>query len=307
MVSETSLDASDLILPMFVDEGIATRRPVPSMPGVSALPLKEVAEEASRAEEVGIPSVLLFGIPRAKDERGTAAWRKGGVVQRAVRSIKASCDITVITDLCLCEYTSHGHCGVLQGGAPHNDETLALYARIAKSHAEAGADMVAPSGMMDGQVATIRHALDEVGRDDVAIMAYSAKFASAFYGPFRDAAVCAPRSGDRRTHQLDPGNSREALREMEADLAEGADILIVKPALPYLDILSKARDQFRAPIAAYNVSGEYSMLKAAAANGWIDEGRAVLETLICIKRAGADLIVTYHALEAARALKGGEG
>lgn len=275
------------------------------MPGIFAFPLKEIADEAARAEELGIPAVLLFGIPKAKDERGTASWRKGGVAQRAVHSIKSSCSVMVITDLCLCEYTSHGHCGVLRDGAPDNDETLKLYARVAQSHAEAGADMVAPSGMMDGQVRAIREALDEAGRNDVPIMAYAAKFASAFYGPFRDAAECAPRYGDRRTHQLNPGNAREALREMEMDLQEGADILMVKPALPYLDIVSKARGQFKAPIAAFNVSGEYSMLKAAAANGWIEEERAVMETLTSIKRAGADLIITYHALDAVRMLEEG--
>jgi porphobilinogen synthase len=307
MVSETSLAASDLVSPIFANEGLSAPRPISSMPGVSSFPLEDVAAEARRAEELGIPAVLLFGVPRHKDEAGSQAWDEAGVVQEAVRSIKRECRLTVITDLCLCEYTSHGHCGVLRGEVVDNDRTLELYSKVAVSQARAGADMVAPSGMMDGQVRTIRAALDQAGFQDVGIMAYAAKFASAFYGPFREAAESAPQFGDRRTHQMQPGNAREALREMELDLEEGADILMVKPALPYLDVIALARQRFHAPLAAYSVSGEYAMLEAAAANGWLDRERAIMEALLGIKRAGADIIITYHALEAARLIREGEG
>ncbi|QLH74301.1 MAG: porphobilinogen synthase [Methanomassiliicoccales archaeon] len=308
MVSETALAADDLIYPLFVDENVKKPRAITSMPGVMAHPLSLIAGEARSAHDLGIPAVLLFGIPKVKDERGSAAFDEQGVVQRAVREIKAEVPgLIVITDLCLCEYTSHGHCGVLRSGNVDNDATNDLYALTAISQAEAGADMVAPSGMMDGQVKAIREGLDEAGLDMVPIMAYSAKYASAYYGPFRDAAESAPKFGDRRTHQMDPGNAREAMREMELDLSEGADILMVKPALAYLDIIAMARNRFDVPIAAYNVSGEYSMVKAASAKGWIDEKRVVMETLTSIRRAGADMIITYHAKDAARWLLEGEG
>jgi porphobilinogen synthase len=301
MVRETSLEPSDLVLPLFVDETVDRARPVPSMPGVSSHPLRQVAKEVEGAVELGIPAVLLFGIPKVKDERGSQAFDEEGIVQRAVKEIKAKCPGTlVITDLCLCEYTSHGHCGVVRDGVVQNDSTLDLYGLTAIAQAEAGADMIAPSGMMDGQVASIREALDEAGFENVPIMAYAAKYASAFYGPFRDAAQSTPQFGDRRTHQMDPGNVREALQEMEHDLREGADILMVKPALAYLDVIAKARERFDVPLAAYNVSGEYAMVKAAAANGWVDERRVVLESLTSMRRAGADIIISYHAKDAAR-------
>ncbi len=258
MVCETRLSTKDLISPIFVDENITRPREVQSMPGVYNLPLDMVTAEAEESAGLGIPAILLFGIPKRKDEEGSEAWSAAGIVQRAIREIKKSSKITVIADLCLCEYTSHGHCGVVKDGYVQNDETIELYGRIAVAQARAGADMVAPSGMMDGQVSAIRRALDEAGFEDVPIMAYSAKYASAFYGPFREAAQSTPQFGDRRTHQMDPGNAREALREMDEDLAEGADILMVKPALVYLDIIKEARVRFDAPIAAYNVSGEYS-------------------------------------------------
>lgn len=305
MVCETRLSTKDLISPIFVDENITRPREVQSMPGVYNLPLDMVTAEAEESAGLGIPAILLFGIPKRKDEEGSEAWSAAGIVQRAIREIKKSSKITVIADLCLCEYTSHGHCGVVKDGYVQNDETIELYGRIAVAQARAGADMVAPSGMMDGQVSAIRRALDEAGFEDVPIMAYSAKYASAFYGPFREAAQSTPQFGDRRTHQMDPGNAREALREMDEDLAEGADILMVKPALVYLDIIKEARVRFDAPIAAYNVSGEYSMIKAAARNGWIDHDRAMMESLISIKRAGADMIITYFAKEAAKLLRSG--
>ena len=250
---------------------------------------------------LGISGVLLFGIPRHKDEVGSEAYNENGVIQRAIREIKAiNADLLVVADVCLCEYTSHGHCGIVVDGEVQNDATLELLARESVSHARAGADMIAPSDMMDGRIGSIRRALDDDGFDGIPIMAYSAKFASAFYGPFREAADSAPQFGDRRSYQMDPANGREALREVELDIVEGADIVMVKPALPYLDVLARVRDTWDLPVAAYNVSGEYSMLKAAAANGWIDEKRATLELLTGIKRAGADIIITYHALEAAR-------
>lgn len=304
MVRETELSVRDLIHPLFVNDSLSVAKDVGSMPGVMVRPPSGAVEEAKAAEELGIPTVLLFGIPARKDEEGSAAWDENGVVQNAVRSIKENTSLTVITDLCLCEYTSHGHCGVLWDGAIDNDLTLERYARIAVSQAEAGADMVAPSGMMDGQVAAVREALDDAEFANVAIMSYSAKYSSAFYGPFRDAAESVPSFGDRRTHQMDPGNRREAMREMRNDLEEGADILMVKPALSYLDIIREARDAFDVPIAAYNVSGEYAMIKAAAANGWLDNDRAMMESLLSIKRAGADMIITYFALEAAELLRG---
>lgn len=305
MVRETRLSAGDMVLPLFVDERLREPKPISSMPGVRSYPVDGVASEAKRAEQLGIPAVLLFGIPEDKDDQGSGAWDDDGVAQRAVRSIRRACDLAVITDLCLCEYTSHGHCGVLRDGMVDNDLTLDAYGRIAVSHARAGASMVAPSGMMDGQVAHIRKSLDEGGFTDTPILAYGAKYASAFYGPFREAAGSTPASGDRRSHQMDWANSREALRELQLDLEEGADILMVKPAMCYLDIISRARSSFPVPIAAYNVSGEYAMLKAAAAEGWIDGRRAMMEQLTGIKRAGADIIVTYHALEAAEALREG--
>jgi len=304
-VRETELSVRDFISPMFVDETLDRPRRVASMPGVVVQTPTSAAEEAARIEALGIPAVLLFGVPRRKDEEGSEAWNDGGVVQRAVRSIKDATGLAVITDLCLCEYTSHGHCGVLRDGTVDNDPTVERYARVAVSHARAGADLVAPSGMMDGQVGAIRRALDAAGHQGIGIMAYSAKYASAFYGPFRDAAASAPAFGDRRTHQMDPCNAREAMREMRADAEEGADILMVKPALPYLDILAEARKRFDLPLAAYHVSGECAMLRAAAAQGWLDGERAMLECLTAIKRAGADMIITYLAQDAAPLLGGG--
>jgi porphobilinogen synthase len=306
LVRETSLDAGDFIYPLFISEVVREPAPITSMPGQVQWPLGELGQIAERVASLGIGGVLLFGIPVEKDEVGSQAYAHDGVVQRAVRELKAVVpDLLVVTDVCLCEYTSHGHCGVIRDGEVRNDETLDLLAREALSHVEAGADIVAPSDMMDGRVAALRQALDEVGRETVPIMAYSAKFASAFYGPFRDAAESAPRFGDRRGYQMDPANGREALREVELDVAEGADIVMVKPALPYLDVLARVRDRWGLPVAAYNVSGEYAMIKAAAANGWLDERRAVMEALTGIRRAGADVIISYHALDAAQWLMEG--
>lgn len=302
LVRETELSVRDLVYPMFVDENLSMPREIPSMPGVNAFPLSGIGEEAKAASDLGIPAVLLFGIPKVKDARGSGAWAEDGITQRAIKEIRSRSDVLIIADLCLCEYTDHGHCGVVHDDVVDNDSTLELYGLTAISQAEAGADIIAPSGMMDGQVKVIRESLDDAGFEHVPIMAYAAKYASAFYGPFRDAAESAPRSGDRRSHQMDPGNAREALREMRLDVEEGADILMVKPALPYLDIVREARCTFDLPIAAYNVSGEYSMLKAAAANGWIDHDRAMMEALLSIKRAGADIIITYFAKEAASLL-----
>jgi porphobilinogen synthase len=285
---------------LFVNENLTAPKEIASMPGVLSLPVSDVGEEARCVEELGIPAVLLFGVPSRKDPGGTSAGDPDGIVQRGIKEIRKASDVTIITDLCLCEYTDHGHCGMLKGGDVDNDSTLERYAAIAVSQARAGADMIAPSGMMDGQVAAIRAALDRSGFENIPIMSYAAKYASSFYGPFRDAAESTPQHGDRRSHQMDPGNAREALREMSLDLEEGADILMVKPALPYLDILHRARERFDVPIAAYQVSGEYSMIKAAAANGWIDHDRAMMESLRCIKRAGADIIITYFAKEVAR-------
>jgi porphobilinogen synthase len=304
MVRETRLSPDMFIYPLFVCEGSGVRREVPSMPGVFNLSVDEAVKEAAAARADGVRSVLLFGLPAYKDEVGSAAYDAQAPVQAAVRAIKdAHPDILVVTDVCLCEYTSHGHCGIVVDGEITNDETVSLLVRTALSHAEAGADIIAPSDMMDGRVGAIRKALDEAGFQDVAIMSYAAKYCSAFYGPFRDAADSAPKFGDRRTHQMDPANAEEALREVAEDIAEGADIVMVKPALPYLDVITRVKSEFGYPTAAYNVSGEYSMLKAAAQNGWIDEPRAMMEMLTGIRRAGADLIITYYAREAARALK----
>jgi porphobilinogen synthase len=301
MVRETSLAPGDFIYPLFVSETINAPTPISSMPGQSQWPLGALAEQAREIASLGIAGVLLFGIPAEKDELGSCAYDANGVVQRAIREIKAAApDLLVITDVCLCEYTSHGHCGLVRDGAVQNDETLELLAREAVSHAAAGADIVAPSDMMDGHVAALRDALDEAGYSNTPILAYAAKFASVFYGPFREAAESAPQFGDRRAYQMDPANGREALREVALDVQEGADLIMVKPALPYLDVLARVRDRWSLPLVAYNVSGEYAMIKAAAANGWLDERRATLETLTAIKRAGADIIITYHAPDAAR-------
>jgi len=300
LVRETELAPSHLIQPAFVVAGEGVREEVPSMPGVERFSISELVAEATEIVATGVGALLLFGIPAEKDETGSGAYDEEGVVQMAVRALKeAHPDLIVITDVCLCEYTSHGHCGFLREGEVDNDITVELLAKTAISHAEAGADAVAPSDMMDGRVGTIRHQLDEEGHAGVPIIAYSAKYASALYGPFRDAASSKPQSGDRRGYQLDPANGDEAVREAMLDLEEGADMLMVKPATAYLDVVRRVKDETRAPVAAYHVSGEYSMLKAAAANGWIDERAAVLETLTSIRRAGADVIVTYYAKEAA--------
>jgi porphobilinogen synthase len=299
-VRETSLRASDFIYPLFVVEGEQVRKEISSMPGQYQLSIDQLEGEVGELGELGIPGVLLFGIPDVKDEEASGAFDPDGIVQRAVREIKrVNREFLVITDVCACEYTDHGHCGILIGDVVDNDLTLPLLARTAVSHAEAGADIVAPSDMMDGRVAVIRQALDEAGYQMVPIMSYAAKYASAYYGPFREAAESTPAFGDRRSHQMDPGNAREALREVAIDLEEGADLIIVKPALSYLDIIRATRDAFDVPITAYNVSGEFAMIKAAARLGWIDEQRVTLETLLSMKRAGADRIITYHAKEAA--------
>jgi porphobilinogen synthase len=300
LVRETRLSPADFVYPLFVAHGQGLRQEIESMPGQYHLSVDGLAREAGELRALGIPAVLLFGLPAAKDEQGSEAYADDGIVQEAVRALKrAAPDLVVITDVCLCEYTSHGHCGVVVDGEVDNDRTLELLAHTALSHARAGADMVAPSDMMDGRVAAIRRALDENGFAHLPIMAYAAKYASAFYGPFRVAADSAPQFGDRRGYQMDPPNVREALREIEADIAEGADIVMVKPALAYLDVLARARRRFDLPLAAYNVSGEYAMVKAADRLGWLDGRRAALEVLTAIKRAGADIIVTYHAKEAA--------
>ncbi len=303
LVRETRLAPDMLMLPLFVCEGEGVRREVPSMPGVFNLSVDEAVKEATAARADGVKSVLLFGLPDDKDSTGSSAWDANAPVQEAVRAIKReSRETLVVTDVCLCEYTDHGHCGLVMGDEIVNDATVELLAKAAVSHASAGADIVAPSDMMDGRVGAIRHALDERGFDNVAIMSYAAKYCSAFYGPFRDAANSAPKFGDRRSHQMDPANSREALREVEQDIEEGADIILVKPAVNYLDVIARVKDTFGYPTAAYHVSGEYAMLKAAARNGWIDEERAMLETLTGIRRAGADIIITYYAREAARVI-----
>jgi len=305
LVRETRLSPEDFVYPLFVVHGSGVRNAIASMPGQAQLSIDQLPAEARELRALGIPAVLLFGIPASKDEQASEAYAADGIVQQAVRALKqADPDLLVVTDVCLCEYTSHGHCGIVRDGDVDNDATLPLLARTALSHAQAGAGMVAPSAMMDGQVAAIRQALDENGFAQTPIMAYAAKYASAFYGPFREAAESAPQFGDRCGYQMDPANVREALREIESDVAEGADIVMVKPALAYLDVLARARQRFDLPLAAYNVSGEYAMIKAAAANGWLDERRVVLEVLTAIKRAGADIVITYHAKDAARWLKG---
>lgn len=294
--------------PLFVTDGTNREHPISSMPGQFQLSVDRIAEQIEGLLSLGIKAVLLFGVPDTKDEMGTGAWDAEGAVQRATRLIKLHFpDMLVITDVCACEYTSHGHCGILIDGVVDNDRTLPLLARTAVSHAEAGADIVAPSDMMDGRVAAIRQALDDSGAEQTPIMSYASKYASGYYGPFREAAGSTPAFGDRRSHQMDPGNAREALREIAIDIAEGADLLIVKPALAYLDIVRQARDTFDLPITAYNVSGEFAMIKAAAEKGWIDERRVTLETLLSMKRAGASRIITYHARDAAKWLKEDEG
>ena len=304
LVRETQLAPENLVLPLFACPGERVRREVPSMPGVYNLSVDEVAREAAKAYDDGVAGVILFGLPETKDETASGAYTQSGIVQSALRTVRRAVpDLLLITDTCLCEYTSHGHCGVVRGGQVLNDESLELLARTAVSQAEAGADIVAPSAMMDGQVGAIRQALDEAGFEETAIMSYAVKYASGFYGPFRDAAMSAPAFGDRRTYQMDAANSREALREAELDYAEGADILMVKPALSYLDIVRQVRDRFDLPLAAYQVSGEYAMIKAAAERRWINEERIMLETLTSIRRAGASIIITYYALEAARTLR----
>ena len=300
LVRETELEPGHLIQPLFVVAGEGVREPVSSMPGIERFSINELVAEASELLAVGIKSVILFGIPAAKDESGSGAYDDEGVVQLAIRALKeAHPDLTVITDVCLCEYTSHGHCGFVRDGEVDNDITVELLAKTAISHAEAGADVVAPSDMMDGRIGVIRHQLDEEGHPDVPIIAYSAKYASAFYGPFREAAESTPGFGDRRGYQMNPANVREALREVRLDAEEGADMVMVKPALPYLDVIRAVREDVDLPIAAYQVSGEYAMLKAAATNGWIDERTTALEALTAIRRAGADVILTYFAKDAA--------
>jgi porphobilinogen synthase len=303
MVRETSLSVKDLIYPVFVRYGKGIKEPVPSMPGQFRYSVDIVVEQVKEVWSLGIPAVILFGIPEKKDFIGSSAWAEDGVVQQAIKEIKNSTpDMIVITDVCLCEYTDHGHCGIPKEGKIDNDATLEYLCKQALSHAKAGADVVAPSDMMDGRVAAIRDALDQEGYQDVAILSYSVKYASGFYGPFREAAESAPKFGDRSTYQMDPANAREAIREVELDIEEGADIVMVKPALPYLDIIHMIKQISELPVAAYNVSGEYAMLKAAVQNGWLDEERCMMEMLISIKRAGADLILTYFAKDAARIL-----
>ena len=301
MVRETRLSVDDLVYPLFVTQGRGVRSEIEPMPGVYQLSVDALASEIEEVVDLGIPAVLLFGIPSTKDPAGTGAYDSSGIIQEAVREIKQnSPDLLVITDVCLCEYTDHGHCGVIANGNVDNDRTLELLARTGVSHAEAGADVVAPSAMMDGQVAAVRTALDTGGLTDTPIMGYSAKYASAFYGPFRTAAQSAPQLGDRRGYQMDPPNARQALREIEQDVEEGADVVMVKPALAYLDVIARAREAYALPIAAYNVSGEYAMVKAAAQNEWLDERQVTMEIVTAIKRAGADIIISYHAKGLAR-------
>jgi porphobilinogen synthase len=303
MVRETRLSVKDFIAPLFVKPGHGSRDPIPSMPAQYQYSVDTLVEEVRDLSNFGIPAVILFGLPDSKDPVGSRSWADDGIVQQAIAAVKSAMpDMVVITDVCLCEYTDHGHCGVIKDGDVDNDATVELLARQALSHAKAGADLVAPSDMMDGRVAGIRKALDEEGFQHIGILSYAVKYASAFYGPFRDAAESAPQFGDRSSYQMDPANALEALREAELDLAEGADILMVKPALPYLDIISRVREICAVPLAAYNVSGEYAMIKAAELNGWIDGKRVMMESLTSIKRAGADLILTYFAKDAARLL-----
>lgn len=301
MVRETRLSPHDFIYPLFVVHGDKVHTEIPSMPGVYHQSIDQLAREVEEISTLDIPAVILFGIPAEKDPIGEENFAEDGIVQQAIRAIKAANpDLLVITDVCLCEYTDHGHCGIVLGGQILNDETLDILGQVSVSHAQAGADMVAPSGMLDGMIGAIRGALDAANYQHISIMSYAVKYASGFYGPFRDAAQSAPAFGDRRTHQMDPANTREALREAELDVAEGADILMVKPALAYLDVIQRVRDHFNLPVAAYNVSGEYSMIKAAAAQGWFDEQKVALEMLTGMRRAGADLILTYYAKDAAR-------
>ena len=301
LVRETELNAADFVYPLFIVPGQNVKREIPSLPGNYHLSADMAVSMAAEAYALGIPAVEVFGLPAYKDEQGSSAWDADSPVQQAVRRIKAALpELVVITDVCLCQYTTTGHCGLIEDGCVHNDSTLPLLARVALSHAEAGADMVSPSDMMDGRIKVIRDELDANGYSDVSIMSYAAKYASAYYGPFREAVQSAPQFGDRKSYQMDPANGREALREVALDIAEGADIIMVKPALAYLDIINQVKMNFSLPVAAYNVSGEYAMVKAAAEKGWIDEKRIVLETLLSMKRAGADIIITYHALDAAR-------
>jgi len=303
MIRETTLSVDDFMYPLFVVSGKGIKKPIASMPGNYQMSIDQLVKEVKTAKEAGIPAVLLFGIPDRKDEVASGAFARDGLMQRAVREIKNKVpDILVVTDVCLCEYTSHGHCGMIEKGEVDNDSTLEVLAETAVSHARAGADMVAPSAMMDGQIGAIREGLDEAGFEAIPIMAYSAKYASCFYGPFRDAAESAPQFGDRKSYQMDPANSDEAIREITLDVEEGADIIMVKPALAYLDVIRRAREEFDLPIAAYNVSGEFAMIKAAAQLGWLDGQRAMMEVLTSIKRAGTDIIITYFALEAAKVL-----
>lgn len=305
LVRETELSINDFIYPLFISEEITQPHEISAMPGIKQWPLKHVAQEAKRIYELGIPAVLLFGIPKVKDEIGSQAYDKNGIIQKSIQVIKSSApELVVITDVCLCEFTNHGHCGPINAkGYVENDPAVELLSQMALSHVQAGADMVAPSDMMDGRVGAIRRDLDRDGYSNTPIMAYSAKYASGFYGPFREAAQSAPQFGDRKSYQMDPANAREALREIELDIQEGADIIMVKPALSYLDVIRSARDQFDLPIAAYNVSGEYSMIKAAATKGWIDEKRIAMEVLTSIKRAGADMIISYFAPQVAQWLQ----
>lgn len=305
MVRETHLRVDDLIYPMFSAFGSGIKKEIPSMPGIYQQSIEHIVAEAKEVYELGIPAVILFGIPEAKDALGQDAYSENGIIQETIRAIKQALPkLTVITDVCMCEYTDHGHCGVIKDGDVDNDETLRLLAAEALSHARAGADIVAPSDMMDGRVAAIREILDGNGFEHIPVMSYAVKYASAYYGPFRDAADSTPQFGDRRSYQMDPANRREAIREAALDVQECADFLMVKPALAYLDILRDIKERFDLPLVAYNVSGEYSMIKAAAANGWVDHDRIMMETLIGMKRAGADIIITYHAKEAARLLLG---
>jgi len=304
MIRETKLSVDNFVYPLFATFGKDVKKPISSMPGNFQMSVDHLVKEVQKAKDLGIPAVLLFGIPEKKDEVASGAFMKDGIVQQAVRRIKDKVpDVIVITDVCLCEYTSHGHCGMIEKGEVDNDASLEVIAETAVSHAKAGADMVAPSAMMDGQVGAIREALDEAGFENLPIMAYSAKYASCFYGPFREAAESAPQFGDRKAYQMDPANGDEAIREISLDVEEGADIIMVKPALPYLDIIRRAREEFDLPIAAYNVSGEFSMIKAAAKLGWMDGEKAMMESLTSIKRAGADIIITYFATEAAKFLQ----
>lgn len=301
LVRETELTTNDFVYPLFIVPGSNIKKEIPTLPGNYHLSADVAVNMAAEAYALGVPAVEVFGLPEYKDEQGSSAWDAASPVQQAVKRIKAALpDLVVMTDVCLCQYTNTGHCGLVEDGKILNDPTLPLLAKVAVSHAEAGADMVAPSDMMDGRVLAIREALDEQGFSDVSIMSYAAKYASAYYGPFREAVNSAPKFGDRKSYQMDPANAREALREVELDIAEGADIIMVKPALAYLDIIRQVKDTFSLPVAAYNVSGEYAMIKAAAEKGWIDEKRIVLETLLSMKRAGTDIIITYHAMDAAR-------